>query len=233
MTVELELTILLKWKDLRLSLKHLIQKKTFLSEEDRSRIWIPHYQMSDLDGGHIQLVDTNIYINTSYGVTQPDVNDLLMDKTYPGSSNDIVLQDEHAGTFACLFELHAYPFDTQTCQVSVTLSDRYREKVSFSFEKSIILYTGTAQLASYTIKNAKLGSMSNSHTIQLTFELERRSSVTLLSTFVPSVLLLCIGWATLFVRLEALNVRAVMSLTTLLVLYTLFSNVSSSLPDTA
>ncbi|XP_063865337.1 uncharacterized protein LOC135103173 [Scylla paramamosain] len=44
---------------------------------------------------------------------------------------------------------------------------------------------------------------------------------------------MCIGYTTLFVRLQLLQVRAIMTLTTLLVLYTLFSQVSAKLPDTA
>ncbi|CAL4171425.1 unnamed protein product, partial [Meganyctiphanes norvegica] len=111
MTVSLEFIVILKWRDDRFSLKHLTQKKTFLSKEDRSIIWTPDYQMSDLEGGHIHLVETEIYINTSYSVTQPNVNDLSMDKIYPGSSNDIVLQEKYTGKFTCLLELHAYPFD--------------------------------------------------------------------------------------------------------------------------
>lgn len=55
----------------------------------------------------------------------------------------------------------------------------------------------------------------------------------LLSTFLPSLLLLAVSWATFFVKLELLQVRAIMSLTTLLVLYTLFSNFSRTMPNTA
>ncbi|XP_047496585.1 uncharacterized protein LOC125044171 [Penaeus chinensis] len=46
-------------------------------------------------------------------------------------------------------------------------------------------------------------------------------------------MLLTIGYATLFVKFEILQVRLVVSLTTLLVLYTLFNNTSDTLPTTA
>ncbi|KAK8403793.1 hypothetical protein O3P69_000108 [Scylla paramamosain] len=46
-------------------------------------------------------------------------------------------------------------------------------------------------------------------------------------------MLLVVSWATLFIRQEAINVRCIMALTTLLVLYTLFANMSQSLPSTA
>nr|XP_027239125.1 glycine receptor subunit alpha-2-like [Penaeus vannamei] len=65
------------------------------------------------------------------------------------------------------------------------------------------------------------------------FALERRWSLLVLTIFIPTILLLGIGYVTLFIRLAEFDVRTVMTLTTLLVLYTLFNQVSSDLPDTA
>ncbi|XP_068211705.1 glutamate-gated chloride channel alpha-like [Palaemon carinicauda] len=70
-------------------------------------------------------------------------------------------------------------------------------------------------------------------TFKATFQLERRYSLLVLSIFIPTALLLGIGYTTLFVKLQLLQVRAIMTQTTLLVLYTLFNQVSSNLPDTA
>ncbi|XP_045118539.1 gamma-aminobutyric acid receptor subunit beta-like [Portunus trituberculatus] len=84
----------------------------------------------------------------------------------------------------------------------------------------------------YTVKHVdRVEAAENS--LRVEFELHRRQGVIMLSTFLPSGLLLLVSWATLFVQVTALNVRAIMSLTTLLVLYTLFSNMSNSLPATA
>lgn len=100
-------------------------------------------------------------------------------------------------------------------------------------EQGQVLYLGTPTLTLYTVRNVRFTGGSGGSNVSVYFELHRRKGVIVMSTFLPSILLLMVSWATLFVKLEALNVRAMMSLTTLLVLYTFFSNLSLSLPTTA
>lgn len=134
--------------------------------------------------------------------------------------------------FACSFNLHTYPFDKQECSINLQLSRAYQDRVSFSLEGWTGTYTGPKELALYTVKGVAFRSTDDARTeLSLGFELHRRQGVILLSTFVPSVLLLLVSWAALF--LKDLNVSANLSLTNLLVLYTLFSNLLRSVPDTA
>ncbi|KAG0716621.1 hypothetical protein GWK47_009269 [Chionoecetes opilio] len=54
-----------------------------------------------------------------------------------------------------------------------------------------------------------------------------------LTVFLPTAMLQLVGYTTLFVNVALMDVRMAVSLTTLLVLYTLFSNTSDALPITA
>ena len=134
---------------------------------------------------------------------------------------------------ACYLELYSYPFDQQRCAVEVQLAPESGGGAAVRFSpKTEVKYTGPETLAMYTVKHVdRVEAAENS--LRVEFELHRRQGVIMLSTFLPSGLLLLVSWATLFVQVTALNVRAIMSLTTLLVLYTLFANMSKSLPATA
>ncbi|XP_066941974.1 glycine receptor subunit alpha-2-like [Macrobrachium rosenbergii] len=69
--------------------------------------------------------------------------------------------------------------------------------------------------------------------IEVGFKLTRRYTLIVLSIYLPSLMLLAIGYSTLYVQVSLLEVRLVVALTTLLVLYTFFNQTSSSLPQTA
>ncbi|XP_047490876.1 gamma-aminobutyric acid receptor subunit delta-like [Penaeus chinensis] len=139
----------------------------------------------------------------------------------------------YTGIFTCSFELYSYPFDVQVCGIDLMLPADYEGYVEFSQQKGEVVYPGKKELALFTVKSIRFAKNLEKNQLRCEFELHRRQGVILLTTFLPSVLLLSVSWATLFVKLKDLNVRAIMSLTTLLVLYTLFAQLSSSLPSTA
>ncbi|XP_042203727.1 uncharacterized protein LOC121853570 [Homarus americanus] len=235
MTFAIEFHIALSWKDGRLNFRHLITKKknTVLGEEEVARIWTPQYQLVNVEGGQVQVLAQAVALTTTNNVTFPHHNDVIMDVSYPGSHNPLTQTRQYTGKFICAFELYAYPFDVQLCSINIRLPQAYEDYVQFSDTQRSVLYAGPKELSSYIIYNVRLGEVKDGGWLTVEFELHRRQGVIVLATFLPSVLLLLVSWATLFIKLEALNVRAIMSLTTLLVLYTLFSNTSRTLPATA
>ncbi|CAL4120969.1 unnamed protein product, partial [Meganyctiphanes norvegica] len=55
----------------------------------------------------------------------------------------------------------------------------------------------------------------------------------MISTIIPTILLTTIGYATLYIKTSLIQVRLVVSLTTMLVMYTLFSQTAQVLPRTS
>ncbi|CAL4147923.1 unnamed protein product, partial [Meganyctiphanes norvegica] len=83
------------------------------------------------------------------------------------------------------------------------------------------------------ITATKLTSDSLFDKFQVEFTLSRRYDRIVLVVFVPSTMILCIGLSTLFIKMSLQQVRLIVALTTLLVLYTLSVQTSSTLPTTA
>lgn len=157
----------------------------------------------------------------------------VADKFYPGAANTLLLMHQYTANVICHFIFWFYPLDVQRCYINVSLPASHRGHVLFAHGSTTMRYTGVEDLALYTVINAGVNRQSSSHLIMFQFDLQRRPGAVVLSTFLPSLLVLVVSWATLFVRREAINARAIMSLTSLLVLFTLFANFSSTLPKTA
>ncbi|XP_076030725.1 glycine receptor subunit alpha-2-like [Oratosquilla oratoria] len=70
-------------------------------------------------------------------------------------------------------------------------------------------------------------------TAEVRVTLKRRYAFHLTSTYLPTVLLILVGYGTLYIRLAMFQVRSIMSLTTLLVLTSLYTQTAASLPKTS
>ncbi|XP_068216524.1 uncharacterized protein [Palaemon carinicauda] len=235
MAITLELGVTLNWIDERITLKHLKSSGagTILTKQDKSKIWKPSYKFTNLQGGKAQLLEENMKVLTANGPKLPGFNNQDMDIIYPGKNNSLSLVQYYTATITCDLLFLRYPFDNQVCSVNIQLPSTYNNYVMFDIVDSVIVYTGPEDLPLYTVKRFSIGQAATSNLMVFEFEMARRPGVAILSTFLPSLLILLVSWATLFVNLEDLNVRAIMSLTTLLVLYTLFANQTSSLPKTS
>ncbi|XP_071530816.1 uncharacterized protein [Panulirus ornatus] len=233
--VTLEFEVSLTWKDDRLNFKHLgvSEKGAVLSATDIEKVWLPKYQMSNLEGGRLKRLLQTVVVRSANNASLSEYNSVDRDIQYPGSQNEMTITEHYTATFTCSFELYSYPFDTQTCSIDLTFPPDYEGYVKFSIDEGNIRYSGKKTLSLFVVRDLRFSPDSGGSVLKAEFNMNRRQGVILLTTFLPSVMLLSISWATLFVKMEALNVRAIMSLTTLLVLYTLFANLSNSLPKTA
>ncbi|XP_042856857.1 uncharacterized protein LOC122243372 [Penaeus japonicus] len=118
----------------------------------------------------------------------------------------------YSASFSCNFYLFSYPFDTQVCSLLIELDSADTSVVNFINDS--VVYTGLLKLPKYDITEIISKAWEKSTTpfeILAGYRLTSRS----------------------FIRLADFDVRTVMTLTTLLVLYTLFNQVSTNLPDTA
>ncbi|XP_066965653.1 uncharacterized protein [Macrobrachium rosenbergii] len=152
---------------------------------------------------------------------------------YQSQNVSLVQKNFYSGSFSCNFGLFKYPFDTQVCSVLIKLDSADTSVITFS--NATVEYSGLINLPKYAVHNivVELSERVGYAVMEVKFQLKRRWSLLVLTIFIPTLLLICIGYVTLFIKLQAFQVRAVMTLTTLLVLYTLFNQVSSNLPDTA
>ncbi|XP_064111731.1 uncharacterized protein LOC135219148 [Macrobrachium nipponense] len=235
MAITLEFRVNLTWVDPRVTLKHLgkTTRGTTLTSKEADSVWRPTYKLLNIENGRKELLESHLTILTANNATEVDFNNLAMELTYPGSENAFTITDHYTARFVCGFRLAGYPFDVQKCSIGIQLAAVYGGYVVFSPKEDSFQYSGPGDLSLYSVKDVSGRILDDDNRMELVFKLQRRPGYILLTAFVPSTLLLLVSWGTLFIQLEQVTARANTSMTSLLVLYTLFSNTSRSLPVTA
>lgn len=131
--------------------------------------------------------------------------------------------------FKCLLNLKMYPWDAQMCHVTITVTNVKPGNVHFVNYTG--QYLGRQDLQEYLFDKWWLSTSGN--TAELSFQLIRLYEKHVWTTIVPTSLLLGISYGTLFIPVESFSERGTMSLTTLLVLVSLYTEALSSLPVTS
>ncbi|KAG7160120.1 Ligand-gated ion channel 50-like [Homarus americanus] len=128
------------------------------------------------------------------------------DEVYEGRSNPLRLSQKVNAPFSCSMNLRNFPFDTQQCHLLLRLTSA---RLDFLIWQDLnVTYLGEITLY-------------------------RRFWFYLTSTYLPTIMLMVISYASLYCKRENTDLRVMMSLTTLLVLYALYQQISDGLPRTS
>ncbi|KAG7166825.1 Glutamate-gated chloride channel-like 16, partial [Homarus americanus] len=137
----------------------------------------------------------------------------------------LIYQHEETVSYKCHFKLQLYPFDRQLCFVVYRIQDD-GEGIQFLGSRQLLEYT----LISETFKNYTLHDVSH---IKIEFAFRNQYGYYIGNTFLPSVMLAIICWVTLHFDIADFQDRIMVSLTSLLVLATVFTQTSQSIPKTS
>ena len=137
-------------------------------------------------------------------------------------------------TLLWLYPIHRYPFDTQSCTIQLAVQELDLETVRL-IPKEIIM-NEKLQLTMYIITKWHLVYRNLTHPqsgIEMVLVLKRRITNELLTTYLPTILLILITYATTFFRSFYFEAAVTVNLTTMLVMTTIFISIMSKLPSTA
>nr|XP_053643778.1 gamma-aminobutyric acid receptor subunit beta-like [Cherax quadricarinatus] len=237
-TINLEFIVNIEWRDSRLTYTNLREDihANKLSKIETESIWKPKLKFPNVKDGKLQKLEEIFYIQKNNDSLTSNFNAVNMDVTYMGASAVIIQREHYSGSFVCDFNVFYYPFDVQQCSVLVQLSSVNEELVTFTTEKTTVHFDKSSKFGTYIIQDfvtLKQKSKSPESLFKIGYTLQRQSTLIVLNIYLPSIILMVIGYLTLFVHVQKLDVRLGVSLTTLLVLYTFFNQTSSSLPQTA
>ena len=152
---------------------------------------------------------------------------------FDGASTAIIFEITVKVDLVCNFNLKNYPFDVQVCHFIFVL-DQIGSSYVKLFAKEVA-YMGKKKLAEYHITNLQNESVIREGFSGLSISIEFRNMYTyyITSTYIPTILLVFISYLTFWFEIEDFSNRIMVSLTSLLVLAALFSQISSGLPHTS
>ncbi|XP_023329745.1 gamma-aminobutyric acid receptor subunit beta-like [Eurytemora carolleeae] len=225
------------WLDSRLTFFDLCNNPGLnnLSPQEKELLWIPVLVFENTENKVTTLVDNEATITIgkegeSYLSGLDEFNNR---EYYRGAENLIKLSRFYNTRFLCQYDLRWYPFDIQNCQLQFTM---FGESGDFStLESKLLNFFGERSSKEFVVENffMRVSEDNGKTTLKVNVILGRNLLPIALNTYLPSILLITISYATVFFKPFFFEATVTVNLTTLLVLVTLFVSVSNSLPPTS
>ena len=149
---------------------------------------------------------------------------------FKGSENTLTMNQTYTHEFQCIFDLRKYPFDEQTCSIELTTTNLDAPTMRL-IPKDLWIEQNTDMNLfhmdgwDFTYHKEK--------GLQMRISLKRKIMSEMLTTFLPSLLLLMITFATTFFKPFFFEAALSVNLTTMLVMTTIFISVMEKLPLTS
>lgn len=183
----------------------------------------------------VQVVeDTEITVVREGNYTRVDDDYPDEANLFQGDENRLVFDMTYKKQFRCVYQLHTYPFDTQLCSINITL--RKIDRTTVLIKPNVLTMLSELTLTKYIISSWKMVYQNESNPVDgivAVIELKRRVMSEMLTTYLPTILILIIVYSTNFFKPFFFEAIVTVNLTSLLVLTTLFISVTDSLPKTS
>nr|XP_045623323.1 uncharacterized protein LOC123773576 [Procambarus clarkii] len=187
MTFHISLDVKLWWYDPSVTFAHLnsYQTKEVITEKGKE-MWQPVFGISNSpDNAN---TDSSLEVERR-GPGKPTSNGYK----YPGSENPVVMTTTVKSTVHCDFQLKWYPFDEQTCSVLFTVTNVRSEGLRVNRSSAVRECPKT--LEEYLVNGCTLEEeLHPTGNITLVLRLSRRYEYHLWTTFLPTSLLLLLGY---------------------------------------
>ena len=135
--------------------------------------------------------------------------------------------------FICDYDMRFYPFDIQTCTANLIIDGNTAKFIDLI--PGNLTYSGSVDLSQYYVMAYKTynSPIKDKEGVKVSITMGRRLLGTILTVYVPSVLLNVVGHATNYFKDFFFEAVVTINLTCMLVLVTLFISVCESLPNTS
>ncbi|XP_053641290.2 uncharacterized protein [Cherax quadricarinatus] len=229
----------LTWWDLRLRFNNLknASRLNQVPVTEHGRLWTPSLTLVNVRGTERTLMDDEAVI-TVHRQGHPLADDLSVPEdvnVYLGFENPLSMERKYTSQFLCDLNLHLYPFDEQRCFMHFEALSAATDFLVLEKSTSVVVYVGAELLIEYTVVSVVLQLDNNQTMAKALVEvvLQRRIGYPIISIYVPTVILLILAYLSLIFRRDDFETRVASALTVLLVLASLFTQTSTSLPKTS
>ena len=99
--------------------------------------------------------DPNTYLRVLPGndTEEPTEGSVQDDLIYPGNDNSLIISQRVKLTYSCQFQLLKFPFDRQTCDMTLLMNRPNNNSVMFVESVPAIIYHGPKTLNDFLIKD--------------------------------------------------------------------------------
>ena len=121
------------------------------------------------------------------------IEQLVETALFQGAENPIIYSRQFNMKLKCVFELLFFPFDTQTCSISLTTGNEVQNLITLVGEN--VDFIGNKELATFDVIGWELETKDNRSTsdVKVKITLKRQISQHLLGIFLPSIFIMVIA----------------------------------------
>ena len=230
---DLEFVVSAVWFDSRLAFNNLRQNKSSntMGPSEKADIWFPFFVFVNTNQKLESLVDKKALMSVEKlgkGRLADDTfteNKLL----FKGEENPIHYERVYSETFGCDYEMAWYPFDRQYCYIRIQPTQELINSVELL--PHVFDYLGPEDLRQYMVLAVEMRREGKAVVVKVTIVRMLMSIV--LTTMLPTILLNLIGHMANYFKAFFFEAIISLNVTVMLVLTTMFINVSNNLPKTA
>ena len=240
-----KLIISFEWFDFRLRYRFIKNQFNLngLEKNHMDNIWLPSIKFDNLKepketkdvlvqfkGAFVRKLSSPIYNKLS---------DVGMEEFYPGSHNPIFMAHTYQPEVFCKFgDIKNYPFDVEICSIDILIDTRNEQFITFNYN---LISEGPANFLQYHIRGwningSKLKDYVGQTKVEIKVTLKRNYNMILLVTYLPTLLMNIINQSTSYFNVAGRDYFAdiiMVNVTCMIVLATIYSSVSASLPATS
>ena len=230
-TFDTKFLLELTWKDYRITY-HDLQEVNIINDETRESIWIPPLYFSNSKDNEILKNDEKTIISI-LKMTQPKFNsnkELHEITVYEGSQTLIKYHRKYSMIVICHYQLQYYPFDHQICTIDVEIPILLQNYIDIFPQRTGNL--GVSELDQFLITKTEIQSNKNHSLIQCKIFMKRIPWYHIATTYMPILLVIFLALITLCIDQSHFDAIIMVSLTCMLVMYTLFQSISTNMPTT-
>ena len=232
-TFDAKIELVLTWTDYRLTYANLQETGNIVTKNKRDKLWIPPMRFSNTEAGGVLLNDeeTSMEVIRTGNYELNPLTELHEARIFKGDENILKYSREYQMEFKCFFNLLYYPFDTQTCTIDLEIPDFFAGYIDI-----FPTYTGnngSDKLDQFWITNIEMKSFKNHSIIKCFIDLRRIPWFHITTTYAPTSCILIMALVTLFIDMSHFEATIMVALTAMLVMYTLFQSIATTMPQTA
>ena len=166
-----------------------------------------------------------------------DVSRTEEDVIYKGKENQLHLTKRLSVKYTCIFDVESFPFDEDICNFTMKIKSRNKIFLLRFMEDGPVVYRGPKRVDQFgidRITSVNETSVENGESKYIfSISLSRKFTHPIVTCFIPTFIVWFLTYLTLFMDIEYLSDRIMVSVTALLVLASLLDSVNKELPKTS
>ena len=241
-SIDIQFAIDMEWYESRTTYNNLKKNSAMnvLTSEDIGSLWLPILTYTNTDQKDTTRLglpnewSTHIKVRREGSLTRGGKEVVDEVEVFHGDQNPLVMAQVYTKRFQCQYDFQLYPFDTQTCTIRMDASADDLNIVKLVPNK--ITMKESLDLTLFEVKSWSLEYIDASNKeegVWMKMDLQRKVMNELMTTFLPSILLMIITFATTFFKLIWFEAALSVNLTTMLMMTTISIGKMQTLPTTA